>query len=165
MFGKKKKQNVKTFIDGREQEPEVPRPEHYGEQAETTAHEPSPAPVHEPPSQPVTTLPHIPGGVIAQIQLPPGIECYICFDAGFYADTTGRWHQCPKCNPLTLRKAIGDVVKKKPSQAVSSDEEEKPSKGNLYEFRWCEACQARNEVHKRKVKWQCEACGFEQEVK
>lgn len=163
MFGRRKnkqeeKVNVKTYIDGVEQRGDdspVPIP------ADATAPEPAP-PVQEPTPQQVS-LPHIPGGVIAQYQLPPGVECYICFDEGFYADTTGRWHHCPKCNPVSMKKS--STMKQAISPPVSSEEEERPSKGNLYEFRFCSECGARNEIHKKKIKWQCEHCGADQEVK
>ena len=152
MFGKKKKaekQNVKTFIDGQEQTPDeipVPKP------AETPALEPSQAQVQEPPPQPNVVEFHG--------------DCVICFDYGFYADNVGVWHNCPRCNPKSMKKPV-QAVKPAPTteyEAEAEMAEEKPSKGNLYEFRFCSACKARNEVHKRKVKWQCEACGFEQEV-
>lgn len=143
MFGKKKKkeekQNVKTYIDGVEQDSdEIPIPH----PAESPAHEPQA--VHEPPTQPNV------------VQFDG--DCVICFDYGFYADNVGVWHNCPRCNPKSMKKSV---------QAMKpvSTEEERPSKGNLYEFRTCEVCGARNEVHKKRVKWECEECGAKLEVK
>lgn len=163
MFGRKKEKkqevNVKTYVDGVLQDTDelaVPKPAESGAPAHgpQVAHEPTPQP------QP-TMLPHIPGGVIAQIQLPPGVECYICFDAGFYADSSGVWHQCPKCNTASMKKK---TVVKQDDIDWEAEESDRPTKGNLYEFRFCKKCGARSEIHKKKVKWKCEACGADQEV-
>lgn len=158
MFGKKKekkdKENMKTFTDGVEQHPEATA---VPPSADAPAHEPGQNPAHEPPHQPDAVGPQV-------IQLPPGVDCAICYDYLFYADNVGVWHNCPRCNPVSMRKQGGpNQVSSKPQKTgPASTEEEKPSKGNLFEFRVCKDCGARNEIHKNKKKWECESCGVSQ---
>lgn len=137
MFGRKKKREknqVKTYVDGQEVEEDIPVPK----PADAPAHEPEQVPAHEPPHQPE-----------AQV-IQTDAECIICLDYGFYADNVGVWHKCPRCKGPTEQEEI--------SPKVST---EKPSKGNLYEFRSCPHCFAQNEIHKKKKKWKCENCGGE----
>lgn len=145
MFGRKK-EKVKTFIDGVEQDSDeipVPQPKTAELPSDATALEPQA--VQEPSPQP-------------EVQQFDG-ECILCFDFGWYADQLGVWHNCPRCNKDGKNNIPG---KQAISSRVSSDED-RPSKGNLYEFRECVQCGARNEVHKKKKKWQCEECGKVQE--
>lgn len=149
MWGKKKetKPNYKTFIDGEEQEDQeipVPNPDETAQlPSDATAHEPEQVQVHEPTPQP-------------EVEQFNG-ECILCFDFRWYADHLGVWHACPRCNK-DGKKNI-PTGRGKPAPA---DEEFKPSKGNLYEFRVCKDCGARNEIHKKKKKWNCESCGVSQ---
>lgn len=145
MFGRKKeKKNVKTYIDGVDQDSDeipVPQPQTAELPSDATALEQQA--VQEPSQQP-------------EVQQFDG-ECILCFDFGWYADQLGVWHNCPRCNP----KALNNIPGKK---KVSSGED-KPSKGNLYEFRTCPDCGERNEVHKKKKVWTCEHCDWRGEAR
>ena len=81
MFGKKKN-NVKTFVDGESKEKVddviVPLP-----------------PIEEKvePSQ-----------VVSQTEPEQQFECQVCRDYGWYADAVGVCHNCPRCNSKSLKK-------------------------------------------------------------
>lgn len=139
MFGRKKekKQKIKTFIDGVEQEStEIPIPRPAQPETDVTALEPQA--VQEPSPQ-------------SQVEQFTG-ECILCFDFGWYLDQVGVWHNCPRCNP----KSLNNTPSKK--QLSSADKNIKPTKGNLFEFRSCPSCGKHTEVHKKKKIWKCEHC-------
>lgn len=155
MWGKKKKGNkdkVRTFVNGQEvaegEEVTVPKPGDFP--SETQAHEPEQVQVHDPSHQP-------------ENHQAINVECIICLDFGFYADNINVWHNCPRCNPKSMKKQQKEFIQQleKRTQEYSTEEQPVPTKGNLYEFRQCPHCMAQNEVHKRKKKWLCENCGQE----
>lgn len=145
MFGRKKevkKSNIKTYVDGVEQD---------SDEVQVPVPKPAESPVLEPQAvqEPTTQQEE-------QQVVEFNGECIICLDYGWYRDFAGVVHNCPRCNPKSL-KIVGEISKQ------SSTSEDKPKKGNLYEFRTCQTCGERNEIHKKKIKWKCEYCGAQQE--
>lgn len=145
MFGLKKKGTEKTFIDGIESKPgelPVPRP------ADAPALGPSPAPAQE--------LSHQPEGQRV-------FECEVCRDYGWYCDTLGVCHNCPRCNPKSLK--IPHVKEVEPDYEAEAEEAhlDRP-KSNLNKLVECKKCHKRNEIHRMKKKFKCESCGLDQEV-
>ena len=90
MFGRKKKEKEKatTYVDGqRDDETSVPVPEKNPENA--TALEPEQVPAQEPP--------HSQEGEPEPVEIV--VDCLACRDYGWYIDSIGVWHHCPRCNP------------------------------------------------------------------
>lgn len=147
MFGRKKekkKQKVTTYVEGVEQtgdEPPVPQSAESPALEPQAVQEPTPQPVEEPEPQEFKG------------------ECILCFDFRWYADSLGVWHACPRCNKDGKANIPGSSEEDPLDELIVDD---KPSKGNLYEFRFCKKCQARHEIHKKKKKWKCEKCGVSQ---
>ena len=141
----KKKVVERTFIDGAESkdgELPVPRP------ADAPALGPSQAPAQE--------LPHQPEG--------QGVfECEVCRDYGWYCDTLGVCHNCPRCNPKSFKNPHVEDVE--PDYEAEAEEEclARP-KSNLNKLVVCKKCHKQNEIHRLKKKFVCVACGLDQEV-
>lgn len=135
MWGTKKKDNIKTFIDG-QQEGDIPVPK----PADAPVLGPSQAPAQEPPHQPAVRT----------------YECEVCRDYGWYCDNMGVCHNCPRCNPKSLKEV---------KDAVSSVEELDRPKSNLNLLRVCKECGHKNEIHRMKKKFKCSECGLDQEVR
>jgi len=53
------------------------------------------------------------------VNLPPGVDCVICYDFCFYADNVGVWHHCPRCNAKDLIMASSNSPTTEPSSMSS----------------------------------------------
>lgn len=89
MFKIKKKEKIKTFVDGQEVNDDIKIPTPKNPENLGGIQEPSHARALEfPPNSPEDEQPD-------QIV----VNCLICQDYGWYQDGVGVWNNCPRCNP------------------------------------------------------------------